>query len=115
MSLWSWPEKRYATRVARRLLAALTAIREAHPALTAKERYAQALMQALECDAERAARLISDAEDSVSWWPHDKELNFRDLAHFVAVTLYIAEHGEQRPGTTVVFRDIICKRIPEGL
>jgi hypothetical protein len=115
VSLWNWPEKRYATRLARRLLAALTRVREAHPTLTAKEQYAKALMQALDCDAERAAELISDAEDSVSWWPHDKELNFRDLVHFVAVTLYMAECGAQRAGTTVVFRDIIYKRIPERL
>jgi hypothetical protein len=112
MALFHWSEKRFARRLAKQQLASLHAVRSAHPDLQGTELYQPVLMRGLGYDAGRAATVVDTAERSISWWPHDRELRFRDVVHYVAVSEFAQRSAREHPGTTVTFRDIIDRIIP---
>ncbi len=115
MAFFNWSEKRIARRLAKQQLATIRSLSEAGADLPRKELYRRALMEGAGCDADRAAALVTSAERGISWWPHERDLDFREVVHQLAVSEYAEQRGNEQHGTTVVFRDIIDRIIPADL
>jgi hypothetical protein len=115
MPCFYWAEKRFARALAKELLGFHRAVRSESPDLPKLEIYARALMLHSGCDAERARHLVRQAEAGVSWWPHDRDLTFRDVVHSLAVSEYLERKPAEPGGTHVVFREIIDQLIPADL
>jgi hypothetical protein len=115
MRFFYWAERRFAKALARKELALYRAIRAEDPNLPRMDVYRRILLRRPGYDEERVGALLRQAEDGVSWWPHDKDLSLRDVVHYLAVNEYLEREKTERKGTHVVFRDIIDKQIPAEL
>jgi hypothetical protein len=115
MGIFHFAQKRFARRLAKEQLALIRILRAANPDLPRKELYKQALMRRTGYDAERAGSVVATAERGISWWPHERDLTFREVVHYLAVNEYGARSGSDEPGTSVDFRDIVNHVIPADL
>jgi hypothetical protein len=110
----AWRELRFAKKAARLALARYHRLRAERPELNG-----QALYQAFVCERnaidESAARaILQRAEASFAAWPNDRDLIFRDVVQYLAISEYLASHPE-RGGTTVNMTRIIAQIIPGQL
>ena len=107
-------EKRFARALAKEQLGFYRRVLSENPDLPRLEIYGRTLMLHAGYDAERARALLRQAEASTSW-PHDRDLAFRDVVHYLAVSEYLDGRPAERGGTHVVFREIIDKLISADL
>jgi hypothetical protein len=115
MPVFYCAERRFARALAKEQLEFYGKARSENPGMPKLELYSQTLMLCPGYDSKRAHALVSDAEADVSWWPHDRDLTFRDVVHHLAVSQYLEGKPADRSGTHVVFREIIDKLIPADL
>jgi hypothetical protein len=115
MAVFYWAEKRFARALAKEQLGFYRKVVSENPGLPSLEIYSRTLMHRAGYDTERAHTFVRRAEESVSSWPHDRDLAFRDVVHHLAVSEYLEQQPAERSGTHVVFRAIIDKVIPGDL
>ena len=77
----------------RRLLTVHRVVAADHPHLSGRRLYEEVVAQFHHCDARTAQAVIRDAEQSYASWPVDRDLSFRDVVHFVAVSEIFAAHS----------------------
>lgn len=112
--LLAWRERRYAVRISRELLALYRSVSVAHPELSDRERYGLAVMARDKCDATTANTILECAEESFASWPVSRELTLCDVAHYLAVKEFIANH-DGTSGTHSDIRHVVIARIPHDL
>jgi len=115
LPIFYWAEKRFARALAKEQLGFYRKVLSENPDLPKLEIYSLTLMLRPGYDAERAHALVRQADAGVSWWPHDRDLAFRDVVHHLAVSEHLEQKPAERSGTHVVFREIINKLIPADL
>jgi YHS domain-containing protein len=88
-----WRERRFARRVSRELLNQYRIVSAAHPGLRGRDLYRKIVILRTHADPESADTLINQAEQSFAAWPVARELKFCDVVHFIAVSEFLASHG----------------------
>ena len=107
-------EKRFAKRIARRLLKSQSVVTAGNPDLTGTALYKEILVHSKEVDASDVEQFLQQAEDSVDIWTTDstQEFGFRQVVHFLVISKYKAAG---HVGALVSFRDIVYSLIPSEL
>ncbi len=93
-SLIPGQERRFARRISRELTLQYWTITASYPELRGRDLYRQIVAARRLIDLETADCLIKRAESSFASWPVQRDLRFRDVVHFIAVSEYLAAHGE---------------------
>jgi YHS domain-containing protein len=93
-SLIPGQERRFARRISRELTRQYWNITASYPELRGRDLYRQIVAARRLIDLEAADSLIKKAESSFASWPVQRELRFRDVVHFIAVSEYLAAHSE---------------------
>ncbi len=107
-------ETRFAKRVVRQLLKSHATIISKNPGLSGEPLYREVLIHTNLVDPSHVDEILWQAEDSIDeWTTHSKkELGFRELAHFVALSQYRAAGNV---GTVVSFKEIVYSLIPADM
>ena len=107
-------ERRYAKRVVRQLLKSLSAISAKNPNLSGEPLYREALLHTTLVDPSHVDEVLRQAEDSIDEWTahSEKELGFRQVAHFVVLSRYRAAGNL---GTVISFKEIVYSMISADL
>ncbi len=109
-----WRERRFARRVGRELLKLYRSTVAANPGLRGRELYRRIVIARLHTDQGSAETLIDQAEDSFAAWPVRRAVNFCDVVHFIAVSEFLAAHGDS-PWIHANVRQEIASQIPPDL
>lgn len=113
--LWrGWQERRAASHCCRRLLALYQRVAADHPELPALQHYRKVIALHPGLGGLSADEVLQRAKESFATWPEERELRFRDVVHFVAVTRLMAEDGRDRALQTDL-RRVIDAVIPHHL
>lgn len=91
--LLAWEQRRWATRCCHELMALHAEVSAAHPGLGGLALYRLIVATRLRVQAAAADTVLLQAEQSYSIWPVDRELRFREVVHYLAVTEFTALHG----------------------
>jgi YHS domain-containing protein len=91
--LFPWHERRFARRVSRELVRLHAAIAARHPALGRRDLYRKIVASRTGGDEDSAEVLLHQAEESFASWPAARDLKFADVVHFIAVSEFLASHG----------------------
>ena len=107
-------EKRFAKRIARRLLKSHSIVTAGNPDLTGKALYKQILVHSKDIGASGVDQFMLEAGDSVDLWTTSsmKELGFRHIVHFLVMSKFKAAG---HVGAVVSFREIVYSLIPSDL
>ncbi len=107
-------EKRFAKRVARRLLRSYAAVSVEKFDLSGKALYREVLLHTQQVEPSRVDQILQQAEDSIDEWtaPGRSGLGFREVVHFFVMLKHI-EAGYN--GTVVSFGKIVDTLIPAHL
>lgn len=102
-------ERRYARDCAREMLKLHHDFSSRFPELKGHSLYRRVVARRLDGNDLVAEAVLHHATQSFAIWPVERELNFRDVVHYLAVSQYVALH----PGARWVHADI--KRLVEDL
>jgi len=107
-------ERRFAKRVAKRLLKSYSAVSADKLDLSGKALYREVLLHTQQVEPSRVDQILRQAEDSIDEWtaPGRCGLGFREVVHFF-VMLQHNEAGHK--GTVVSFGEIVDALIPAHL
>jgi hypothetical protein len=109
-----WRERRFARRVSRDLLKLYRIISASQPGLRGPDLYRKVVMAYTRADAASADTVINQAEESFAAWPVQRELKFCDVVHFIAVSEFLASHGNSPWIHANVGREV-ASQIPHNL
>ena len=104
-------EKRFAKRVVRQMLKSYSAVSVKNPTLSGETLYREVLLHTNLVEPSHVDDILWQAEDSVDEWTtnSNKGLGFRQVAHFVVYSLYLAAGNM---GAVVSFKEIVYSMIP---
>ena len=91
--LFPWRERRFARNISRELLKLYWIVSASHPGLRGRDLYRKIIIARTRVDPASAESLLDQAEESFAAWPTRRALRFSDVVHFVAVSEYLASHG----------------------
>lgn len=112
--LRAWRERRLAARCCRRLLGLYETVAAEHPQLIGSSLYLEVVAMHNGCDASAAQDVLRDAEQSYAIWPVERELNFRDVVHYLAVSEIFAADSAS-PWAQANVKRIVDGSIPHRL
>jgi hypothetical protein len=92
--LLAWEQQRSAVRCCREMLAMHAKVGAANPGLSGRSLYLLVVAARGGLSDRAADAVLLRAEQSYSIWPVERELCFRDVVHYLAVTEFVAEHGD---------------------
>jgi hypothetical protein len=92
--LLAWKQHRSAVRCCREMLAMHAKVGAANPGLSGRSLYRLVVAARLGLSDRAADAVLLRAEQSYSIWPVERELYFRDVVHYLAVTEFATEHGD---------------------
>src|ERR1700756_3750390 len=87
--LLPWRERRYAVRISEELLKLYRLVVSGCSATARREIYRRVVMIRTGADADEARAILVRAERSFASWPANRELRFRDVVHYLAVSEYL--------------------------
>jgi hypothetical protein len=64
-----------------------------HPRLRGRDLYRKIVIARTHSDEASAETLLDQAEESFAAWPTRRDLKFVDVVHFIAVSEFLASHG----------------------
>ncbi len=107
-------ETRFAKRVVRQLLKSHSAVSAKNPSLSGEPLYREVLLHTSLVDSSSVDDILWQADDSIDEWTthSEKELGFRQVAHFVVASQYRAAGNF---GAVVSFKEIVYSLIPADL
>jgi YHS domain-containing protein len=112
--LFPWREKRFAKRISRDLLHLYGVVSSSHPDLKGRDLYRKIIVMHNRTDADAAEILLDQAEESFAAWPTRRKLKFVDVVHFVAVSEFLASHGNS-PWIYANMGQEVAYHIPDDL
>ena len=89
-----WRERRFARCVARELVELYRTVSVRHPRLRGRDLYREIVIARKRIDPESANALLDEAEESYATWPTVRTLTFCDVVQFIAVSEFLASHGD---------------------
>ena len=107
-------ERHSATVCCRELLKLYHSVAAEHPGQDRSVLYRQVVMSRTGHDAAAANAVLRAAEESFASWPASRELNFRDVVHYLSVSEFLAAHPESR-WLHADMRRIVQSAIPREL
>lgn len=87
-------EQRFVRRVSRELLDLYRSVSAADARLRGRDLYRQVVIARKRANPKSADRLLDQAEESYAMWPAPRALTFCDVVHFIAVSEFLASHGD---------------------
>jgi hypothetical protein len=90
--LLSWRERRFAAALCRELVRLHELAVAARPGLDRRAIYEKVVAAHTGADAKAAAAVVDAAEQSFASWPSGRPVNLRDVAHYLAVSEFLACH-----------------------
>jgi hypothetical protein len=111
--LLPWREQRYAVRISEELLKLYHLVVSGCSATARREIYRRVVMIRTGADADEARAILVRAEQSFASWPVNRELRFRDVVHYLAVSEYLVFGN--RTSTRIDMGRLINGRIPRHL
>jgi len=112
--LFPWRERRFARQVSRELLQLYRAVKTQHPGLPPRDLYRKIVIAHTRGDEQSAEALLDLAEESFAEWPTRRALKFNDVVHFIAVSEFLASHGNS-PWIYANMGREVASRIPAEL
>jgi len=109
-----WGERRFAKRVSRELLELYRSVSAKHARLRGRDLYREVVMARKRASPASAEALLEQAEESYAMWPTPRALMFRDVVHFIAVSEFLASHGDT-PWIQTNVRHEVESLIPHNL
>lgn len=91
--LVAWRERRFVRACCTRLLALYRQAALAQPGLVGEPLYRQVVAASLGGDSPLVDDVIQGARVSYAHWPEERELRFRDVVHYLAVSGYCRAQG----------------------
>lgn len=110
----TFAERRYARRASRELLNLMRLEQREHPERSGRALYQAVVARRLGPNAARAAEVIRRAEESFTDWPVERELQFRDVVHYLIFDEY-THQATIRAGTRTNIGEVIARIIPASL
>jgi len=110
----SWREFRFAKKTGLLALNRFQRLRMEKPELTGHALYNTFVCERNAIEPSAAREILQRAEASFAAWPNDRDLVFRDVVQYLAISEYLALYPK-RGGTTVNMVRIITKIIPGNL
>jgi YHS domain-containing protein len=107
-------ERHSATVCCRELLKLYQSVAAEHPGQDRSALYRHVVMSRTGHDAAAADAVLRAAEESFASWPASRDLNFRDVVHYLAVSEFLAAHPESR-WLHADMRRIVQSSIPREL
>ena len=101
-------------RVSRRMLGRFRAIVRSKPRLDSTEAYRLLVQDHMHCDSRAADRILLGATQSFAVWPEDRDLQLRDVIHYVAVTEYL-QHSAGSRGMRSDVQAVVNAMVPGNL
>lgn len=92
----AWRERRFAADTCRELMRLHKEVASSHSGVGGEDLYRLVVMLHVGGDQAAAQTLLLRAQESYAMWPEPRALNFRDVAHYLAVSGYWARHHGQR-------------------
>ena len=92
----AWRERRFAAEYCRLLMSVHQKVAASHADLAGLELYRLVVAAHIGCDPSLTDALLHRAQESYAMWPVPRELTFRDVVHYLAVSGYWALHDGQR-------------------
>jgi|GEM_PF-1543056 len=97
LAFWvRWRERRFAVRCCDELLRLYETAAASHPGLSGRELYRLVVTTHCGGDIATVQSVLQRAEESYALWPVSRELTFRDVVHYLAVSGYWDEHEGER-------------------
>jgi hypothetical protein len=112
--LFPWRERRYARDISRDLLKLYRIVSASHPDLRGRDLYRKIIIARTRADPDSAEALLNQAEESFAAWPTRRTLTFCDVVHFVAVSEFLASHGNS-PWIYANMGREVAAQIPDNL
>jgi len=112
--LLPWREQRFARCVSRELLELYRTVSGRHARLRGRDLYREIVIAHKQADPDSADALLDQAEESYASWPTPRALTFCDVVHFIAVSEFLASHGET-PWIQADMRREVQSLIPRNL
>jgi len=109
-----WSEKRHAERTTRAVVARYRDIVARYPDLPARDALCLLVMEHARCDDSSARRVLANAENSFSSWAGDRNLNLVDVAHYLAVSEFLALHRREH-GIRGDIGQLVAALVPRDL
>lgn len=94
--LLAWRERRFASECAHTLMKIHQDLSTRYPELQGEVLYRRVVATHLGGDHSAVAAVLRFAHQSFAIWPTERALNFRDVVHYLAVSQFMAEHGQAR-------------------
>jgi hypothetical protein len=111
----AYVERRYAKDASQQLLELFRHEQREHPELKGRALYEAVVARRLGSNPPlSAAVVVRRAEESFVDWPRERELKFRDVAHYQIFDEYM-RHGQERVGTRTNIRAAVARVIPDEL
>lgn len=112
--LLAWEQRRWAARCCHEMLALHAKVCAEHPGLSGLALYRLIVAARLGVMSPSADTVLLHAEQSYSIWPVNRELRFRELVHYLAVTEFTGKHGAL-PWLSADTTRIVNELIPHSL
>jgi hypothetical protein len=109
-----WSEWRFARQAARKALDCRRLLQDAHPNLRGRDFYEAFVCAYAGVGSAAALTILRRAEASFASWPNERELEFRDLVQYLAVSDFLRSHPK-RSGTIANMVRVISNIVPTGL
>lgn len=115
--LVAWRERRFVRACCAEMLGLYASTAQAHPGLLGEPLYRAVVAARLGAGGRAVDDVIQGAQVSYAHWPEERELRFRDVVHYLAVSGYC--QGRQGQGRKAWLRSniagVIDAEIPEEL
>jgi|SRR5882757_1791922 len=112
--LFPWRERRFARHVSREMLKLYRIVSASHPDLRGRDLYRKIVIARTRADPDSAETLLDQAEESFAAWPAQRKLIFCDVVHYVAVSEFLASHGNS-PWIYANMGREVASQIPDDL
>lgn len=112
--LMAWRERRFVSACCVELLALYQRVAAVHPGLAGEPLYRQVVQARLGAEGRVVDDVLQGAQVSYASWPVDRELIFRDVVHYLAVSGYCGSRGRQ-PWLRSNIAGVIDAEIPPEL
>ena len=101
-------------RTSRAMLSRFRRIARSQPRLGRTEAYRVLVQDYLHCDRRAADRILSAAAQSFAAWPEDRDLQLRDVIHYVTVTEFLQQRTGER-GMRSDVQSVVHALVPQNL
>jgi YHS domain-containing protein len=110
----AWRERRFAAARCREMMSLHGTVRSVYPELTGTALYRQILIGRGGSNPATVDEVLRNAEQSFAIWPVARELTFRDVVHYLAVSEFVSSY-DGTPWVHVNMKRVVESMVPHDL